>query len=332
MADEVVGIANNALGRIGGAGDQLNGEAFLEDLAGSDKVTAWVNLKYPLVRKKVITDFAAKGCPFVEAQKFADLGDDLKQDDVAISTIVSAAGVVTVTTAEVHGRSTGDTVFLADIKGTLVVSLNGTTKTITVVDTTSFTLDDVTGTTSWSHTEDTGLVSYVPEIGAYQYAFSLPSDYFAMVRVTDETIATQGGVKTEYQFKTILNKDSNGLILLTNVLTNADADGAYIEYAIDPGNTDAAAATFSEALVECIAQLLAAELCPIVGRDLKTRQALLAEYKKITVPDAKASNQSQANNRAKEVGDYTAGRTSGPLLPNRTCGMGYRDGNGNRRC
>lgn len=325
-----VDIANDSLGRIGGAGDQLNGEAFLPNLDGTDKVTTWVNLKYPIIRKKILTDFAANGCPFKESLKFADLGADIKQNDISISTITSVAGVVTVVTQEVHERSTADTVFMADIAGTLVTSLNGTTKTITVVDTTSFTLDGVTGTAAWDHTADSGIISYVPEIGPYLYAFSLPSDYFAMVRVTDETPFTQDGVKTEYQFDTILNKDNDGLILLTNVKTNEDRDGAYIEYIIDPGNTDAATLLFTPELVESIAQLLAAELCPILGRDLKTRQQLLLEYKQLTVPAAKAFNQSQANNSAKQVGDYTGGRSSRPKYPNGPCGNYNADGI--RRC
>lgn len=304
----LVDIANNALGKIGGAGDQLNGEAFITAAlltANADKVSKWVNTKYPIIRKKILADFAAMQCPFRESLKFADLGDDLKEDDVDISTIVSSGGVVTVTTDEVHSRSTGDTVFLADIKGTLVTSLNGTTKTITVVDTTSFTLDSVTGTSSWDHTEDTGIVSYVPEIGAWTYAFSLPSDYFAMVRHCDESYTTKDGVRKEYQYQPILNKDNDGLILLTNTLSNADADSAYIEYVIDQTGFT----LFSSAFEECIATLLAAELCPIIGRNLEVRQRLLLEYDQFTVPNAKRFNQSQQNNSAKTVPDYSGGRS-----------------------
>jgi hypothetical protein len=305
MAETELSIANNALGRIGGAGDQLNGEAFLEDLNGTDRVTTWINLKYPQIRKKVQKDFAAKKCPFVEGLKFADLGNDLKQDDVNISTITSVAGVVTVVTSEEHERETGNTVFLADIIGTLVAdALNGTTKTITVVDTTSFTLDGVVGTADWDHSEDSGIVSYVPEIGAWRYAFNLPSDYFALVRLTDETPLTQDGVKTEYQNKVILNRDGDGFILLANVFTNTGGDGAYIEYIIDQDDPS----LFSDGLVECIAMLLAAELCLIIGRDLKTRQQLLLEYKTISVPEAKAANQSQGNTSARQIDDYSGGR------------------------
>jgi len=304
----LVDIVNNALGKIGGAGDQISGEAFITAAllaADADKVSIWVNDKYPVIRKKIIADFAVMKCPFREALKFADLGDDMKQDDVKITSVVSSAGVVTVTTATVHGRSTGDTVFLADIEGTLVTSLNGTTKTITVVDTTSFTLDDVTGTASWVHTASSGIVSYCPEIGQWKYVFNLPSDYFCMVRHCDEAYTVVNGVRKEYQFQTILNRDGDGFIMLTNDLTNDDADGAYIEYCIDQDDTD----LFSDAFTECIATLLAAELCPVIGRNLKIRQQLLVEYDRYTVPNAQAYNQSQFNNQARTVPDYSGGRS-----------------------
>lgn len=307
----LVDIVNNAGGKIGGFGDQLGGEAFITAAlltANTDKVSIWANIKYPIIRQKVIADFAAMQCPFKETLKFADLGDDLEQNDVDIASITVGAGpdyAVTVTTDGVHGRSEDDTVFLADIEGTLVTALNGTTKTIHVIDTTSFTLDETAGTAAWVHTEDTGIISDRPEIGQWSYAFSLPSDYHAMVRHCDESYTVKDGVRKEYQYQTILNRDSDALILLTNDLTNADADSAYIEYVIDQIDTD----LFSDALAECIATLLAAELCPILGRDLKTRQQILLEYDQFTVPNAKRFNQSQFNNSAKIVPDYSGGRS-----------------------
>ena len=306
----LVDIVNNALGKIGGAGSQINGEAFMTAAlltANADKVSTWCNEKYPVVRQKVIEDFAAMLCPFPETLKFADLGDDLKQDDVAISTIVSVGGVVTFTTDEVHNREVADTVFLADIEGTLVTSLNGNTYAIaTVPTTTTFTLTGVTGTASWSHTEDSGIVSYVPEIGQWSYAFSLPSDFFVMVRHCDETYTSREGVRREYQYRIILNKDGDGFILLTNDLTNANADGAYIEYCIDQTTFS----LFKSAFTECIAILLAAELCPIIGRTLEIRQRLLVEYEQKTVPEAKRNNQSQKDNSAKFVSDFSGGRST----------------------
>lgn len=221
---EVLDIVNNALGKIGGGGDQLNGRAFLANLTGTDKVTTWANAKYPVIRQKVIFDFAAMDCPFRETLKFADLGD-----------AVSAASL--------------------------------------------------------------------PEIGAWQYAFELPDDYFCMVAQRLETPDIRN--QKSYQYQTILNKDNDGLLLLTNDLTNADGDSAYVEYCIDQQTT----ALYSPGFVEAISTMLAAELCPVVGKDLKTRQQLLVEYKELTIADIKRANQSQFNNHSKKVADYSGGRS-----------------------
>jgi len=310
----LVDIANNAGGRFGGFGDQLGGSGLItaaQLAANDDSVSQKINIKYPVVRKKVITDFAAMKAPFKETRKFANLGPDLKESDVKIDTITSVSTVVTVTTKTVHGRVTGDTVFLAgirgiDITGALIRSLNGTTPTITVLDTLSFTLDSVAGVdATWDYTDDTGIVSYAPETGPYAFAFNLPSDYFAAVRQTDETIATQGGVKTEYQFKPILNKDGDGFIWLTNQKTNDDGDSAYIEYCIDQTTFT----LFSPGFEEALAMLLAAELCPNLGRDEEVRQRLLAEYRAFTISESKRNNLSQYDNEAHVPTDYRGGRS-----------------------
>jgi len=313
-------IANNALGKLGGAGDQVTGKAFITAAlltANTDRVSIWVNTKYPTIRQKVIADFAGEKCPFRETLKFADLGPELKRYDIAISSIVSALTVVTITTAEAHGRAEGDTVYLAeieqdsdedidDIEQALITSLNGTTVTIdSVPSTTTFTIDTAGVDLTWSHEADTGIVSYVPEMGAWEYAFNLPSDYHAMVRHCDESYTVKNGVRKEYQYQTILNRDGDGLILLTNDFSNLGANSAYIEYVIDQTDFD----LFSPALEEAIATLMAAELSPILGRNLKVRQEFLLEYKQLTVPDAKRYNQSQFNNSAKVVRDYSGGRS-----------------------
>lgn len=338
----LVDIANNAAGKMGGFGDQLTGEAFVtaaQLAANTDKVSQWINIKYPRVRQKVIADFAAMGCPFPETRKFADLGKDLKQYDIAISTIAVASTVVTITTAEAHGRATSDTVYLTDIKQdddediddieqTLITSLNGNTETVTVVDSTSFTIATVGVDLTWVHEEGTGIVSYVPEIGQWQYAFQLPSDYFVMVRQCDETTTAKTGVRRKYPYQPILNRDGDGHILLSNDLTNADTDGAYIEYCID--QTDFT--LFSPAFIECIATLLAAELCPCLNRNPEERVKLLMEYDRLTEPNAKEFNQSQYNNRAKSIPDFSGGRTSGGALVGRASDLGtYIDAAGNRK-
>ena len=305
----VLDIVNNSLGKVGGAGDQLDGGAFLPNLDGTDKVTEWVNIKYPTIRKQVIEYFAAMKTPFKETSKFADLGDDLKQDDVAISTVTvgdSPGFTVTVVTQEAHGYTTGDTRFFVDLQGTGVTVLNGQTKNLTVVDDTTFTLDSTTGAATWDHTEDSGIASKVPEMGPWLYAFTLPGDYLAMVRQTDEFPCTQKGVKTEYQYRVILNIEEDGWIILSNTLSNEQGDSAYVEYVIDQEDTT----VFTSALIECIAVLLAAELCPIVGQDMKVRQNLLAEYQNLTVKEAKRAIQSLSNNHSKFVPDYSGGRNT----------------------
>lgn len=310
MATELADIANNAGIKIGGFGDQIDGSGQVtaaQLTANTDRISQAINTKYPVVRKKVIKQFAALQCPFLETLKFADLGDDLKQDDVAISTITVAGGVVTVTTAEVHDKTTTDTTFLADIQGTGgVQGLNGTTKTVTVVTTTSFTLDGVTGLSTWDHTEDSGIVSKAPETGAWRCAFNLPSDFFVIVRQTDEVASFKYDTRRRYQNQHILNRDGNGFLLLSNNLTNLNRDSAYIEYIIDQTTF----ALFSPEYEECLAMLLAVELAPIVGRDTEFSDRLLLKYDQLTVPMAQAAIQSQIDNYSRDLPDYKGGRSN----------------------
>ena len=182
--------------------------------------------------------------------------------------------------------------------------MNGmTSPTITVTSATRFTIPGGAGNALGTYTADTGRVTSLPEIGDWEYAFALPSDYLAMVKVFDELSSISTGSR-ECQFSVVMNIDNDGLLLLTNDLTNADGDGVFIEYVIDQTSE----AMFSEYLVECIATLLAAELCPVIGRDLKTRNAILLEYEKLSVPQAQAFNQGQLNNYSKIVPDYLGGR------------------------
>lgn len=328
----LVDLANNAAYKIGGWGDQLDGSGLItaaQLTANTDRVSQAINTKYPVVRKQIYSDFAKMGTPFKESSKFADLGDDLKQDDVAISTIVSVAGVVTFTTSEVHDLSVSDTRFFADIKGTLVISLNGTTKTVaTVPSTTTFTLTGVTGTSDWDHTENTGIVSKAPEMAAWLYAFNMPSDYHALVRQTDVSYTSKEGHQQKYQCDAVPNIDDDGILLLTNHLTNLGVDSAYIQYVFDQTNF----AVFSSDLDECLAMKLAYELAAFLGRDLNTRQTILVEYDNITVPKAQAFNQSQMNSYSKIIPDFSGGRSRG-IVPGRVFSdLGtFVDAQGNRR-
>lgn len=314
MATELADIANNAGIKIGGFGDQLDASGQITQTlldTNADPVSQAINTKYPVVRKRVLKQFADLKSPFPETQKFADLGDDLKKDDISISTI-SGTTTVTVVTSKVHEKTTGDTVFLADIAGDGgITALNGTTKTVTVVDTLTLTLDSTVGLSAWDHTDGTGIVSKVPEMGAWNYAFTLPSDFFALVMQTDEAYYTRQGVRTQYQCDKILNIDGDGFLLVTNFLTNCDADSAYIEYCID----QTAFAMFSSQLEEALAMMLAYELCPIVGKNLETRQAILVEYRRTTVPGTLMANQAQTNKTSKHVPDYSGGRSEGGVVP-----------------
>ena len=110
----------------------------------------------------------------------------------------------------------------------------------------------------------------------------------------------------KFQHDIILNRDGDDFILLTNNLTNAKGDSAYIEYVIDQTTF----ALFSPEFEECIAVLLAAELCPMLGRSLEVRREFLAEYENITIPKCKRDIQSQADKTSVMLPDYSGGRSS----------------------
>ena len=340
MATTLEDIANNALGLYGGAADQSGGDGYIsaaEITADTTATAKRINDFYAVARKEMISRFAEMGCPFRETLKFADLGDDLKADDVTIESITvgTTPFPITVVTTKAHNLTTGNTRFLSDIQGDLatdaadVTSLNGQNVTITVVDTTSFTIDTLVGTADWDHVENTGIISKAPETGAWQYAFQLPSDYFCMFRHTDESFTEKNNTRKRYQYQTVADRVGTGLVLLTNNLTNLGGDSAYIEYCIDL----TAFALFSAMFDEVVTFLLAIKLCTTVGgRDLETRAALMAEYEAVMIPKAQAYNQSQFDNSVRYPPDYSGGRSTGGrgLRSRRDLGT-YTDASGNRR-
>lgn len=137
----------------------------------------------------------------------------------------------------------------------------------------------------------------LPEIGGWEYAFNLPGDCLAMVRQLDEDFTSNTAKRTEYRYETIANKDGNGKLFLTNDFSNSAGTSAFIEYSIDIPNP----AGFSQVLIDCIVYSLAAELCPLIGKDTKFADNLLLKYEQIAIPKAKKYNQSQINNYAKET-------------------------------
>lgn len=307
-------IANKALGKIGGLGDQQGADPFLADWDSTDSLPSFITTTYEAVKPQVIKDLALRESPFRETTKYADLGTDLKQSDVGISSIAVGADPfpITVTTEEAHGLSTGDTVYLTGIRGTGgIETLNNAVYTITVVLATTFTLDDTAGTAAYSHTADSGTVSLCPEIGGWSYAFDLPSSCIAVVKQLMETFSTTTKSRQKYRFETLLNRDSDGQILVTNNYSNSAGDSAFIQYVINQSDPT----VFSEPLKECIATLLAAEISPFVGKDMKTRIDLLTEYQQLNIPEAMKFNQSQVDNRSKPVGNYLGGRSEVPSAP-----------------
>ena len=226
-------LANIALGKIGGAGDALSGNAFISSIDGTDKVSTFCKFSLPRVRRRVIIDLASRDCPFRETIRFADLGSAIDSDDL-------------------------------------------------------------------------------PEIGQYDYAFNIPSDCLIVIRQFDEgSIATRlkpadyvSKENTDYQWEIIANAEGNGSIILTDTLSNYDGDSAFVEYSIDITSVN----SFSEQLIDCIATLLASELCPVIGRDMESRVAMTQEYYQKSIPDAKRVNQKGYNNSARAIDDYKGGR------------------------
>ncbi len=72
-------IANLALGKIGGAGDAASGNAFIDSINGSDKVSSWMKIAFPRARRRAIIDLAVRECPFRSTVRFADLGSELAE-------------------------------------------------------------------------------------------------------------------------------------------------------------------------------------------------------------------------------------------------------------
>lgn len=307
-----VEIVNFAGALIGGFGNQVSASGQIVSLSATDPVSVWANLMWPKARQQVIHDLAVMKAPIRETIKLAELDDELTDRDVTISDITSSGGLITVTTKEVHGKSTGNTVVIKGVDADSGVGaadvgvLNGNTYTITVLTTTTFTLDSTTGDDSFDYTEDSGIISEAPELGPYNYAFDQPSTAIAVVRVMDESFDSDENTRRQYRFGTMLNRDDGDMIIVTNELTNADNDGIYIEYCIDQSTPT----LFALENVNAIATMLAHLLAPVVGRNTDFAMAMLAKYKNQALPDAAAFNQSQINKTAKARTDFRGGRTA----------------------
>jgi hypothetical protein len=151
--------------------------------------------------------------------------------------------------------------------------------------------------------------SSVPENAEWEYAFNLPSDFFGMVKQTNEEDHTQS---YDYQIQ-------KG-ILYTNTLSNSDEDSAYIEYVTKEDDTGKYTFTMIEALVV----LLASKLAGPVAKDDEQAQALLQEYEVLALPTAKAANQrSKAEPDQQGETSWLNARTRSRRGTSCTCGRCY---------
>jgi hypothetical protein len=152
-----------------------------------------------------------------------------------------------------------------------------------------------------------------PEIGQWDYAFTLPGDCLMVVSQFDEDqIAIRKQARpyqvrsqVEYQWEMVADTAGNGKILLTDTLSNTARDSAFIEFIIDTPNTG----SFSEEMIDCIATLMASEVAPIIGRDMEASNVILAKYEQVVLPNAQAANQRGFNNTARSQRDWSGGRS-----------------------
>jgi len=158
----------------------------------------------------------------------------------------------------------------------------------------------------------------------------LPGDCLHVVRQFYESVmqnrAKRGNSVYEVRWEIIADASGTGKVLLTDYLTNLAGTSAFIEYVIDVTKT------YTEEEIDCIATLLASEICPVVGADIKLAQAMLVRYEQYAVPNAQAANNTDYNLSVKPVPDFSGGRSGGVSLPGANSGLGtYVDAEGNRR-
>lgn len=311
-----VEIANFAYSDLGGAGDQTTATGQITSLADTDAASVWANKMWERGRTKVLCDLARLDSPIAASVRHRELDDELVSDDVAIESITVGAGPgfqVTVVTQDAHEKTTGDTVVLKDIDGDGNISegLNDETYTITVVDTTTFTLDSTTGVSTWDHTADTGVVSRAPALGLWTYAFNWPSNCLQPYRVTDQDWNGIEDTRHKYRFDTLRNRDNNGNLIVTNDLTNSDADGIYLAYIIDvvpaTENTDT---VFHHLVDDAIAKIMAHYLAPIMGRNTEIAAFFKKQYTRDALPAALGAVASKKETLAKPRKDYRGGRAA----------------------
>ena len=71
-------IANLALSKIGGAGDQESGSGFIATIDGTDRVSARCKFLFPHVRRRVYAQLVKADTPPKETRIFTDLGAEVE--------------------------------------------------------------------------------------------------------------------------------------------------------------------------------------------------------------------------------------------------------------
>ena len=69
-------IANLALSKIGGAGDQESGSGFIASIDGTDRVSVRCKFLFPHVRRRVLSELAISKTPPKDALVFTDMGTE----------------------------------------------------------------------------------------------------------------------------------------------------------------------------------------------------------------------------------------------------------------
>jgi len=184
MATNAVELCNNALSNIG--------TRRITSLSDTSKEGRACNDNYDICRKAVLR---------MHPWNFATVR--VRITGKSISAIVdNGSGLIKVTTSSAHGLTTGNYVTIEGVVGTVEANQ---TAYVTVINSTSFTLDDST----FSNTYVSGGVVALAPPYEYKFMFAIPSDSLRIWTVSDD--ADNVLTKTEFRIE--------GQYILTNFNT-----------------------------------------------------------------------------------------------------------------